>query len=68
MAFGGGTLANCPYLALCRLLVEVEREVRGEVSMEEVPGRKGEEGGKRQEEAREALDSITNQKASCALI
>ena len=58
------------YLALCRLLVEVEREVRGEVSMEEVPGRKTKEEEERGEwqEAREALDSIADQNTSCGLM
>ena len=64
-------------VALCRLLVEVERGVRGEVSMEELPGRSwatGEEGvgvplgENSRQEAREALDSITGQKTSCSLM
>ena len=65
-------------IGLCRLLVEVEREVRGEVSMEELVGRSwaaaaaGEEGLKLAEssrqEPRKALESITGQKTSCSLI
>ena len=47
--------------------MEVEREVRGEVSMGEVvAGRKNEE--EEGQEAREALDSITDQKTSCGLM
>ena len=50
--------------------MEVEREVRGEVSMEEVPGRKTKEEEERGEwqEAREALDSIADQNTSCGLM
>ena len=62
-------------IGLCRLLVEVEREVRGEVSMEELVSRSwtaGEEGLKLAEssrqEPRKALESITGQKTSCSLI
>ena len=65
-------------IGLCRLLVEIEREVRGEVSMEELAGRSwaaaaGEEGLKLAEssrqEPRKALESITaGQKTSCSLI
>ena len=66
-------------IGLCRLLVEVEREVRGEVSMEELAGRSwaaaaGEEGlqpvaESSRQEPRKALESITaGQKTSCSLI
>jgi len=56
-----------------RLLVEAEREVKGKVSMEEVPGRywqQGEvvEGRGSRLEPRGALDSITDQGTSCNLM
>ena len=49
----------------------MEREVRGEVSMEEVPGRKTKEEEEERgewQEAREALDSIADQNTSCGLM
>ena len=57
------------WLPFNRLLMEVEREVRGEVSLEEVPLNKWqrEQRGERRE-ARAALNSITEQRTSCGLM
>ena len=62
-----------PHTCLHRLLVEAEREVRGEVSMEVVPDRDWQQGelleGRRSRlEPRGALDSITDQGTSCNLM
>ena len=59
-----------PHTCLYRLLVEAEREVRGEVSLEVVPGRDWQQGGGRGSrlEPRGALDSITDQGTSCNLM
>ena len=57
------------WLPFNRLLMEAEREVRGEVSLEEAPLNKWqrEQRGERRE-ARAALNSITEQRTSCGLM